>query len=240
MPVSSSSSDRLVRSSSVPRSVHVSVCSRRLVGVVLGGQLLALVITGSGVFSQLLADKGVNIPTSQSCVNYLVLATFLIPRLRRWRQRRQHHTRHLLDEPHGQSDKPTYEATHTHESTFVISDGITPSSSSSSSSSAVVGPDAPFLLVAAWKYFFLAACDVEGNFLLVKAYQHTTITSVQLLDCFTIPMVMILGYLFMHARYNRKHMVGAFICLIGLALLITSDLIEKKNDDADANADNKG
>mmetsp|Transcript_15455 Transcript_15455/g.24713 ORF Transcript_15455/g.24713 Transcript_15455/m.24713 type:complete len:88 (+) Transcript_15455:133-396(+) len=32
-----------------------------------------------------------------------------------------------------------------------------------------------------------ALADVEGNFLLVLAYQYTTITSVQLLDCFTIP-----------------------------------------------------
>ena len=44
-----------------------------------------------------------------------------------------------------------------------------------------------------WKYFILALADVEGNFLLVKAYQYTTITSVQLLDCFTIPCVMVLA-----------------------------------------------
>ncbi len=42
-----------------------------------------------------------------------------------------------------------------------------------------------------WKYALVAIADVEGNFLLVKAYQYTTIASVQLLDCFGIPCVMV-------------------------------------------------
>jgi solute carrier family 35 protein F1/2 len=33
-----------------------------------------------------------------------------------------------------------------------------------------------------WKYILLAACDVEGNFLVVKAYQYTTLLSCMLLD----------------------------------------------------------
>ena len=30
-----------------------------------------------------------------------------------------------------------------------------------------------------WKYFFLALFDVEANFLVVKAYQYTNLTSIQ-------------------------------------------------------------
>jgi solute carrier family 35 protein F1/2 len=30
-----------------------------------------------------------------------------------------------------------------------------------------------------WKYFLLAAVDVEANYLVVKAYHYTTVTSVQ-------------------------------------------------------------
>ena len=30
-----------------------------------------------------------------------------------------------------------------------------------------------------WKYFLLALVDVEGNYLIVKAYHYTTVTSVQ-------------------------------------------------------------
>jgi solute carrier family 35, member F1/2 len=32
--------------------------------------------------------------------------------------------------------------------------------------------------------FFLAACDVEGNFLVVKAYEYTTLLSCMLLDAY--------------------------------------------------------
>lgn len=36
-----------------------------------------------------------------------------------------------------------------------------------------------------WKIdFILAACDVEGNFLVVKAYQYTTLLSCMLLDAY--------------------------------------------------------
>eukprot|EP00667_Euglena_gracilis_P033085 EG_transcript_52782 len=37
-----------------------------------------------------------------------------------------------------------------------------------------------------WVYFLVAMADVEGNFLIVKAYQYTDMVSVQLLDCFSI------------------------------------------------------
>lgn len=45
-----------------------------------------------------------------------------------------------------------------------------------------------------WVYLLLAIADVEANYLIVKAYQYTTITSVMLFDCLTIPIVMILSY----------------------------------------------
>lgn len=41
-----------------------------------------------------------------------------------------------------------------------------------------------------WKYFILAFIDVQANYLIVYAYQFTNIASIQLLDCFTIPVVM--------------------------------------------------
>jgi solute carrier family 35 protein F1/2 len=42
-------------------------------------------------------------------------------------------------------------------------------------------------------YAGIAVLDVEGNYLLVKAYQFTSITSVTLLDSATIPLVMLLS-----------------------------------------------
>ena len=54
--------------------------------------------------------------------------------------------------------------------------------------------------VPVWKYACLAVADVEGNYFAVKAYQYTSITSVMLLDCFTIPCVMVLSKIFLHAK----------------------------------------
>ena len=54
----------------------------------------------------------------------------------------------------------------------------------------------PMLLSNAWYvYLGLAVLDVEGNYLVTKAYQYTSITSVTLLDSTTIPAVMLLSWL---------------------------------------------
>jgi solute carrier family 35 protein F1/2 len=53
-----------------------------------------------------------------------------------------------------------------------------------------------------WKYIFLAACDVEGNFMVVKAYQYTDLLSCMLLDScvydlhlfYTSSVLMTIGY----------------------------------------------
>jgi len=135
-------------------------------------QGVSLLLTGTAVFSQLLADASINLPTTQSFVNYFVLmASFGVLMYRRGERPRE----------------------------------------------------------ALWKYFIIALADVEGNFLLVLAYQYTTITSVQLLDCFTIPIVMILSWRLFNARYRKVHLVGAGVAILGLGLLVTSDAVLGKS-----------
>lgn len=58
--------------------------------------------------------------------------------------------------------------------------------------------------IPAWKYALLALADVEGNFLVVSAYQYTSIASVMLLDCFAIPVVMLLSALFLNAKVRAS------------------------------------
>ncbi|XP_039137833.1 solute carrier family 35 member F2-like [Dioscorea cayenensis subsp. rotundata] len=79
-------------------------------------------------------------------------------------------------------------------------------------------------LVVPW-YWYLALgfVDVQGNYLVVKAYQFSSITSVTLLDCWTIPWVMILTWFAIKTRYSLWQFVGAAICVIGLALVLLSD-----------------
>jgi solute carrier family 35 protein F1/2 len=76
-----------------------------------------------------------------------------------------------------------------------------------------------------WQYLLLAFADVEGNFLVVCAYKYTSISSVMLLDCFTIPVVMLLSALFLRAKYTRSHFVAVLFCLVGISVLVISDVI---------------
>lgn len=91
------------------------------------------------------------------------------------------------------------------------------------------------LTVPLWLYLFWAICDVEANFLVVLAYQYTSIRSVMLLDCFTIPCVMCLSRCFLAARYTTWHVVACLICLVGLVLTVLSDV-----DSAKGNPSHKG
>ena len=79
--------------------------------------------------------------------------------------------------------------------------------------------------VSIWWYIFAAVLDVEANFLVIVAYNYTTITSVMLLDCFTIPCAMALSFFFLNYRYTWKHVGGIILCLSGLACILVNDSI---------------
>lgn len=107
-------------------------------------------------------------------------------------------------------------------------------------------PPAPLRSLA-----LLAALDVEANFLIVKAYQFTNITSVTLLDsarrarrglllrclarealtCIcpslsrqrSIPAAMLFSRAVLRVRYGRTHLAGAALVLAGFAVLVASD-----------------
>ena len=81
----------------------------------------------------------------------------------------------------------------------------------------------PILTNPIYIYFLLAFLDVEANTLVTSAYQYTSISSVTLLDSFTIPVVMLLSYIVFKSRYKAGHIVGAILCTSGLGLLVVSD-----------------
>ncbi|EQC38564.1 hypothetical protein SDRG_04269 [Saprolegnia diclina VS20] len=87
-----------------------------------------------------------------------------------------------------------------------------------------------------WQYALIALADVEGNFLTVLAYKYTTITSVMLLDCFTLPVVMFLSINFLDAKYTRVHFTGVALCLSGITFLMISDIV-RAQDQVDASTD---
>ncbi|XP_075940199.1 solute carrier family 35 member F1 [Anarhichas minor] len=76
-----------------------------------------------------------------------------------------------------------------------------------------------------WKYMILGLIDIEANYLVLKAYQYTTLSSVQLLDCFVIPVVLLLSWFFLLVRYKAVHYVGAGLCLLGVGCMVGADIL---------------
>lgn len=139
---------------------------KRLTGLALG-QFVSLLITSTGFASSELSRKGINAPTSQSFLNYVLLALayggWMIYKKRS--------------------------------------------------------------LQTKWYfYLLLGVIDVEANFLVVKAYQFTSLTSVMLLDCWAIPSVIFLTWMFLRTKYRFKKFAGVAICIAGLALVVFSDV----------------
>ncbi|KAF8605903.1 DUF914-domain-containing protein [Ceratobasidium sp. AG-I] len=76
-----------------------------------------------------------------------------------------------------------------------------------------------------WKYFILAACDVEGNFLVVKAYEFTNLLSCMLLDTWAIPACAFFAWIYMRPKYHWTQLIGILICVGGMGMLVASDRI---------------
>uniref|UniRef100_A0ACD5U2I7 Uncharacterized protein n=1 Tax=Avena sativa TaxID=4498 RepID=A0ACD5U2I7_AVESA len=72
-------------------------------------------------------------------------------------------------------------------------------------------------------YLALAFVDVEGNYLVVKAYQYSSITSITLLDSWTVVWVIILTWYALGTTYSFCQFLGAGTCVAGLALVLLSD-----------------
>ncbi|XP_034557666.1 solute carrier family 35 member F2-like [Notolabrus celidotus] len=86
-----------------------------------------------------------------------------------------------------------------------------------------------------WKYLLLGLVDVEANYAVVKAYQYTTLTSVQMLDCFVVPVLMILSRWVLKTRYRPVHYVGVCICLLGVGAMVGADLLSERDQGSTSN-----
>ncbi|RXH76266.1 hypothetical protein DVH24_019154 [Malus domestica] len=69
-----------------------------------------------------------------------------------------------------------------------------------------------------WEILTLCCFDAVN-----KAYQFSSITSVTLLDCFTIAWVLLLTWIFLGTRYSLWQLFGSAICVVGLGLVLLSD-----------------
>lgn len=176
---------------------------------ILHGQFISLLISGTGFFAALLANNNANCPMLLSLMTYMLLAIHLL-----WLRKGNKRSREDL-------------ADYTDDGDNVNSD-LLPQSSECDSSSSIEeerGESASgYEMHSPWyAYFFMALLDVEANVIIISAYNYTSITSIMLLDCFSIPCVMLLSFLFLGARYRTQHIAGVLICLMGMGCIILSD-----------------
>lgn len=204
---------------------------------ILHGQFISLLISGTGFFASLLADRSANCPMFLSFLTYLLLSSHLCPCCKRGTPKDEGYS----EVEEGDRSKRV-SSTSSSSSTSLVRD--TGSSATShllpgNQQSTVNG----FQLECPWYlYFFLALLDVEANVIIISAYNYTSVTSIMLLDCFSIPCVMALSVAFLGATYQKQHLFGVAICLAGMGCIILSDsgkagsLGPNQNGDDDENA----
>lgn len=80
-----------------------------------------------------------------------------------------------------------------------------------------------------WKYAILSFLDVEGNYFTVLAYRYTNLLSAQLLNFWSIVMVVIVSFTLLKVRYKWAQMAGILVACGGMGILLASDHIQGSN-----------
>lgn len=124
---------------------------RNILKTIVMGQVLSLLICGTAVSSQYLASAGVETPMLQSFLNYVLLLLIYTT---------------MLSTHKGQD-------TDTRWTESVISFHSPPNVSTGDRNIIQI------LRTKWWKYLIMGVADVEANYTVVKAYQFTSITSIQ-------------------------------------------------------------
>ena len=227
----------------------------------LVGQWISALIAGTGIFSSLLTELNVNYPIFLCFLNYALLSLFILRKsvVNRFcpsyggndAGKRKFGVFEMLtrtvDDVHTRSSSSTSSTITTTIPTINTTDERTAvdelGGSMHSVSSAAVAVErvavidrcAKLSKLLFGRYVFAAVIDVYGNFLIIMAYNYTTITSIMLLDCFTIPVAMMLSYIFLGCRYNAYHLAGVSLCLLGLVCIVISDVITQGGHQAGSN-----
>lgn len=81
-------------------------------------------------------------------------------------------------------------------------------------------------------YIFLgcAIVDIHATLLIVFAFNYTSITSVMIIEDFTIPSAFLLSVFFLKIKYNRIHFFGLMFCIGGMSCSLINDVVIKENE----------
>ena len=70
--------------------------------------------------------------------------------------------------------------------------------------------------------------DIHATLLILFSFNFTSITSVMIIEDFTIPSAFLLSVFFLRIRYNRIHLFGLIFCIGGMSCSIINDVVIKK------------
>ena len=72
---------------------------------------------------------------------------------------------------------------------------------------------------------------MHGTLLILNSFLFTSITSVMLLEDFTIPSAFILSVFFLKIKYNKIHYLGILLVACGITCSVSNDAFVKKTKD---------
>lgn len=67
--------------------------------------------------------------------------------------------------------------------------------------------------------------DTHATLLIVLAYTETTLTSVMIIEDFSIPSAVLLSVFFLKVRYQRVHYIAIGLCLVGISCGFINDFL---------------
>ena len=174
-------------------------------------QVTALLTATSAISSTALAQREANLPAWQSFFVYVLLAAFYVPMYARYRALESERQSAVASEASAGLEPP-------------------PPTCTGTSANAQRGVPASRSLR---RYAALAVIDTQANYLIVKAFGYTSLTSVTLLDCAAIPFSMVLSKLWLGDSYTRRHMLGGALSVVGIAILVLADADGRKGGSED-------
>ncbi len=84
-----------------------------------------------------------------------------------------------------------------------------------------------------WRYWVYALIDTSSNLVILTSFKYTSITTVLLADCTSIPVAMALSKIFLAAVYTNKHLIAMLVCMGGLSMVLVSDSRREAASDGD-------
>ena len=174
-------------------------------------QVTALLTATSAISSTALAQREANLPAWQSFFVYVLLAAFYVPMYARYRALESERQSAVASEASAGLEPP-------------------PPTCTGTSANAQRGVPASRSLR---RYAALAVIDTQANYLIVKAFGYTSLTSVTLLDCAAIPFSMVLSKFGLGDSYTRRHMLGGAVSVVGIAILVLADADGRKGGSED-------